>query len=591
MAKKRILWQLFPTYLLITLAAILAVGWFSLDSLRDFYYDRTAEDLKTRAWLVEHQVLKASPSLDSNILTQLSKELGDKTDTRITIIDLSGKVLGDSHEDPLRMSNHSDRPEFQAAMQKELGMSTRFSDTLGDRMMYLAVPLIYEDKKIGVVRTSIPVTFIDHALRAIEVKIASAGLVIGLLVAGISLMVSRRISRPIEIMKFAAEAISKGEWKGEISVQSDSIEISTLAEALNHMVAQLDKRIHTITDQRNEREAVLSSMVEGVLAVDAQEHLISMNHAAAKLIGINPKQAEGRPVHEVVRNPTLLSFVRQTLKGSENAETDLAIGNENEKYLQAHGAVLQDGQGQAVGAVIVLNDITRIRRLETVRRDFVANVSHELKTPITLIKGFVETLQQGALQNKEEAQRFLKIMARQVDRLNAIIEDLLSLSRLEQNSESSEMILEDTELKTLLESVIRDCELKTPDRSSAIHLSCDENIQAPVNPPLLIQAVINLVDNALKYSDSGKSVEVKVSQNTSEILIEVLDYGCGIDSEHLPRLFERFYRVDEARSRKLGGTGLGLAIVKHIAQAHHGRVSAHSTLGKGSRFYIHLPIR
>ena len=171
MAKKRILWQLFPTYLLITFAAIFAVGWFSLDSLRDFYYDRTAEDLKNRAWLVEHQVVKASPTLDSDILTQLSKELGDKTDTRITIINLSGKVLGDSHEDPLRMNNHSDRPEFQTAMQKELGMSIRFSDTLEERMMYLAVPLIYQNKKIGVVRTSIPVTFIDHALRAIEVKI------------------------------------------------------------------------------------------------------------------------------------------------------------------------------------------------------------------------------------------------------------------------------------------------------------------------------------------------------------------------------------------------------------------------------------
>ncbi|MBT3923840.1 MAG: HAMP domain-containing protein [Nitrospina sp.] len=591
MVKKRILWQLFPTYLLITLTAILAVGWFSVNSLRDFYYDRTAEDLKNRAWLVEHQVLKTSPSLESDLLNKLSHELGNKTDTRITIIDLSGKVLGDSHEDPSRMNNHSDRPEFIFAMKGEFGTSIRFSNTLEERMMYIAVPLIYENSIKGVVRTSIPVTFIDHALRSIEVKIASASLLVSLLVAGISLMVSRRISRPIEKMKSAAESISKGDWSDEISVQSDSLEISALADALNQMVTQLDKRIHTITAQRNEREAVLSSMVEGVLAVDAEEKLISMNHAAAKLIGVDPKQAEGRSVQEVVRNPTLLKFVQQTLQGRENAETDLAIGNENEKYLQAHGAVLHDSLGEAVGAVIVLNDITRIRRLETVRRDFVANVSHELKTPITLIKGFVETLQQGALQNKEEAERFLQIMAKQVDRLNAIIEDLLTLSRLEQNSENSEMAFENTGLKNLLESVIRDCEWKASDNSASIHLICDEDLLAPVNPPLMSQAVINLVDNALKYSGPDKQIEIKVSKNKTEVIIEVMDHGCGIDSAHLPRLFERFYRVDEARSRKLGGTGLGLAIVKHIAQAHGGKVSAQSRLGKGSQFSIHLPIR
>ena len=588
MAKKRILWQLFPTYLLITFTAIFTVGWYALDSLRDFYYDRTAEDLKTRAWLVEHDVLKTSPSLDSKLLNKLSRELGGKTNSRITIIDPSGHVLGDSHEDPSRMNNHSDRPEFKPALKGGIGTSIRFSNTLEERMMYLAVPLIYEGKIKGVVRTSIPITFIDHALRSVEIKIASVGLIVGLLAAGISLMVSRRISRPLEKMKSVAESISRGERNEELSIQSDSIEICALADAFNQMVSQLDKRIRTITVQRNEREAVLSSMVEGVLAVDAQELLLSMNHAAARLIGVDPGQAEGRPIQEVIRNPALLKFVSHTLKGRKNAETDLAIGNE--KYLQAHGAVLQDSQGQAVGAVIVLNDITRIRRLETIRRDFVANVSHELKTPITLVKGFVETLLQGALGNRDEAERFLKIIEKQINRLDAIIEDLLSLSRLEQNSDGSEIILGKTRVKDILESVIQDCELKASDKNSTLHLNCEEDLWAQVNPALLSQAVINLVDNALKYSEPNNRVEIEVSKNTSEVVIGVQDWGCGIDSNHLPRLFERFYRVDEARSRKVGGTGLGLAIVKHIAQAHRGQVSVDSTPGKGSRFSIHLPI-
>ncbi len=590
MAKKRILWQLFPTYLLITFTAIFAVGGYALNSLRDFYYDRTEADLMARARLVEIQVWNSSPSLAPQKLRALSRELGKATDTRITIIDIAGRVLGDSHEDPLRMSDHSDRPEFKPALEGGVGTSIRFSNTLGERMMYLAIPLNFEGNIKGVIRASIPVTFIDRELRSIEIKIAIAGLIVAFFAAGISLLVSRRISRPIEKMRSVAESISRGELGEKLSVESDSIEISALADSLNKMVAQLDERIRTITDQRNESEAVLSSMVEGVLAVDSQERFLSMNLAASKLIGIDLEEAEGRPIHEVVRNPDLLKFVSQTIKGSENAETNLAIGGENEKYLQAHGAILHDSHGNAVGAVIVLNDITRIRRLETIRRDFVANVSHELKTPITLIKGFVETLLEGAMNNPEEAERFLKIISGHADRMNSIIEDLLSLSRLELDPGQSKVVLEEMGIKNVLESAIRDCEVKASKVNSSIHLICDEDIRVPINPPLFSQAIINLLDNALKYSEPESNIEVKASKENSEVLIAVQDWGSGIDSIHLPRLFERFYRVDQARSRKLGGTGLGLAIVKHITQAHRGKVSVKSTLGKGSCFSIHLPI-
>lgn len=560
-----------------------------MNSLRDSYYDRTAEDLKTRAWLVEHQVAKKTFPFDSSSLNTLSRELGTKTNTRITFIDLSGKVLGDSHEDPARMDNHTDRPEFKTALQGDVGMALRFSNTLEEQMMYLAVPIIRDGTLSGVVRTSIPVTFIDRALRTVELEIGGVGLVVALLAAGISLMVSRRISRPLEQMKHAAEMIAEGKWKEPLPVTSDSVEISALSDALNKMAAQLEERISTITHQSNESEAVLSSMVEGVLAVDAGEKVIRLNKAAGKLLDIETDQAEGRPIEQVVRNSHLRNFIEQTLGGMENVETDLTIGNQNEICLQAHGAALTDIQGKSIGAVIVLNDVTRLRRLETVRRDFVANVSHELKTPITLIKGFLETLQQGALENREEAERFLNIMARQVERFNAIIEDLLSLSRLEQDSGKSEILMEQTSVHQILESVIRDCELKAIDKNTTIQLNCSNELVVLANPPLLSQAVLNLVDNALKYSEPGGQIEVEALATETKIVIEVQDWGCGIDSSHLPRLFERFYRVDRARSRQLGGTGLGLAIVKHIAQAHGGSVSVSSTLGEGSRFSIHLP--
>ena len=590
MAKKRIFWQLFPSYLLITFTALLTVGGYASNSLREFYYDRTAEDLKARAWLIERQIARKIPPFNPSSLNSLSRDLGTKTNTRITIIDLSGKVLGDSHEEPSRMDNHADRPEFRNALQGETGMALRFSNTLEEQMMYLAVPIIREDKLSGVARISIPITFIEQALRTIEFKIGGVGLAVALLAAGISLMVSRRISHPLEQMKHSAESIARGDWKKPLSVNSDSVEISALSNALNQMALQLEDRIKTITNQSNESEAVLSSMVEGVLAVDAAENIIRLNKAAGKLLEIKPDSAEGRPIHEVVRNSLLREFIERTLSGIENVETDLTIGNQNEIFLQAHGAVLKDMQEKSIGAVIVLNDVTRLRRLETVRKDFVANVSHELKTPITLIKGFVETLQQGALEKREEAERFLDIMSKQVERLNAIIEDLLSLSRLEQDSDKSAISMEKTKVIQILESAIRDCESKLLEKKISIQLNCSNELEVFANSPLLNQAVLNLVDNALKYSEQGEKITVEAFVTGTEIVIEVQDWGCGIGSEHLPRLFERFYRIDQARSRQMGGTGLGLAIVKHIVQEHGGSVSVNSTLGKGSRFSIHLPI-
>ena len=590
MAKKRIFWQLFPSYLLITFTALLTVGGYASNSLREFYYDRTAEDLKARAWMIERQVARKNFSFNPSSLNSLSRDLGIKTKTRITIIDLSGQVLGDSDEEPSRMDNHADRPEFITALQGETGMAVRFSNTLEEQMMYLAVPIIREDKLSGVARISIPITFIEQALRTIEFKIGGVGLAVALLAAGISLMVSRRISHPLEQMKHSAESIARGDWKKPLSVNSDSVEISALSNALNQMALQLEDRIKTITNQSNESEAVLSSMVEGVLAVDAAENIIRLNKAAGKLLEIKPDSAEGRPIHEVVRNSLLREFIERTLSGIENVETDLTIGNQNEIFLQAHGAVLKDMQEKSIGAVIVLNDVTRLRRLETVRKDFVANVSHELKTPITLIKGFVETLQQGALEKREEAERFLDIMSKQVERLNAIIEDLLSLSRLEQGSGKSAISMEKTKVLQILESAIRDCESKLLEKKISIQLNCSNELEVFANSPLLNQAVLNLVDNALKYSEQGEKITVEAFVTGTEIVIEVQDWGCGIGSEHLPRLFERFYRIDQARSRQMGGTGLGLAIVKHIVQEHGGSVSVNSTLGKGSRFSIHLPI-
>jgi len=588
MRRRRLLWQLYPSYLLITLFALLGVAWYATTSLRNFYYEHVQSELVARALLVKKDVQRLLETGDTQGVDALCKEMGKVSLTRITVVLPSGQVIGDSDEEPAKMDNHSDRPEVIEALSGRNGRSLRYSHTLGESMMYVAISMNTQGAIAGIIRTAIPVTAIDRALRTIYWHISLGGLAIAAVAAAMSLAISRRISRPIEEIKRGAERFAKGELGLKLPIY-DSQEIGGLAEAMNQMAAQLDDRIHAIVQQRNELEVVLSSMVEGVLAVDMDERLIKINRAAAQMIGVEAAAATGRSIQEIVRNPALQQFVARALRSREPVEGDIVASNGDERSLQAHGTILRDAQGTSIGALIVLNDVTRLRQLENMRREFVANVSHELKTPITSIKGFVETLLHGAMANPEDAQRFLGIIARHAERLNAIIEDLLSLSRIEQEGERREIALETGAVKDVLTAAIQSCRISADAKNIRIELACDDAVRARLNATLLEQAVVNLLDNAIKYSEPGSAIQIEAARTDGDVAISVCDHGCGIRREHIPRLFERFYRVDKARSRKLGGTGLGLAIVKHVVQAHNGQVSVQSTPGQGSTFTIRLP--
>jgi two-component system phosphate regulon sensor histidine kinase PhoR len=330
-------------------------------------------------------------------------------------------------------------------------------------------------------------------------------------------------------------------------------------------------------------------MREGVLAVDSDERILTFNQAAGSFLGIDLSSAKGHAIQEVIRNADIQRFLSGVLTGKGPAEGEIVLHGTDNKFLQLSGTLLHDIGGKKIGALVVLNDITRMRKLENMRREFVANVSHELKTPITSIKGYVETLQEGALGDKENVQKFLDIVLKQSDHLNAIVDDLLSLSRIEQDAEKGEIQLTEENLRHIIDATTVDYELKARERNIKVIVNCSEEIMVKANSRLLEQAIGNLLDNAIKYSEPGKAVEVEATSNLDEIVIRVSDHGNGIAPEHLPRLFERFYRVDKGRSRELGGTGLGLAIVKHITQAHGGSVTVESTLGTGSIFTLHLP--
>ncbi len=586
--RKRLLWQLFPSYLLITLISLFAASWYASKAMRHFFLEQTATDLKARAALLEKQIKGLLSPLRGESIDAICKEAGRLSGTRITVILPDGTVIGDSRETPRLMDNHAGRPEIITALAGQTGQSLRFSKTLMQRMLYVAVTIRDHQNIVAVLRTALPANAVETEIRSIQLKIALGGCIIALLAAGISWIISRRISHPIEQMKKSAAQFAEGDLNHRLPPPATE-EMAGLADAMNQMAVQLDDRIETIIRQRNQLETVLASMLEGVIAIDSEERIVSINRAAAKLFENDPDNCQNKSIQEVIRSPTLQQFIRHALTNTHPTEEDITVYQNEERVIDVKSSPLLDAAHQQTGTLVVFNDVTQLRRLENMRRDFVANVSHEIKTPLTAIKGFVETLQQGKVDQAEEYERFLGIIQKHVDRLNSIIEDLMALSRIEQEDESKTISFQQVKIEDIFQAALQMCRTKAEEKKIRIDLDCEKDTTAVFDPTLIEQAVVNLLDNAIKYSEPQSTVLLKSHHQNSEVIIRVQDHGIGIAQKHLPRLFERFYRVDKARSRSLGGTGLGLAIVKHIAQAHGGHVTVESKLGEGSRFSIHLP--
>jgi two-component system phosphate regulon sensor histidine kinase PhoR len=587
MPKRSLLWHLLPSYGLVTLAAVLGIGWVALRQFEVSYLDATRVDLQARADFLNQQLGPEIPD-DRADFARLCRRYDLGSGIRITLLLANGKVDSDSRNRPEELENQLSRPEIHQTLAGGVHDAVRYNPGLDQRVIYLAVPVLRNDRLFGVLYLSMPLAALDQALWQMQAWVLVVGVALALLTAPLAWWALRAIVQPLDQIRQAVQRLAAGTWNARVVVP-DPRELAELAESFNRMADQLQRRIGSLAQQNIEQNAVLTSMAEGVLAVDSQERIISSNVASGRLLGFDQVQAQGRRLQEVVRNADLSRFISRALAGQDSIEADILLHGDRERVMQARGSALHDLEGRPIGAVIVLNDITDFRRLEDIRRDFVANVSHELKTPVTSIKGFVETLLDGAMRDPSDAERFLRIIAKQADRLHAIIEDLLSLSKIEQSEDAQDIVLEIAPLSDLLESALHTCQAAAQERDIQVTLECDGPLPAKINPLLLEQAVVNLLDNAIKYSEPGRQVHVTASEQAGEVTIRVADRGCGIASEHLSRVFERFYRVDRARSRKLGGTGLGLSIVKHIAQVHHGHVSVESTLGIGSTFTIHLP--
>jgi len=567
-------------------------SWIAAETFTKFYYSETVQNLEIKTRLVLQEVTPRLSQKDFSGLEEFCQALGKTAAARITLILPNGQVIADSEETPARMENHADRPEVIGALAGGTNTSERYSYTLRQNMLYLAKPYPGPPpaKVILVIRLAIPTTAMSRSLHHLYWRF---GLFTGLVLlagAACGLWMAQKISRPLEAMRLQAARFAQGEFAQKIP-SSDLDEISGLAESLNRMAQQWHERIQAHIHKQQEQEAILTSMEEGVVAVDRTEHILNINQAALKFLHIGNPAVLGRTLAEVVRNSRLQEILTQTLAGSTTVKSDLVVPGDPELFLMVHASVLRNAQGQDLGAVLVLNDLTPLRRLENIRREFVANVSHELKTPVTSIQGFVETLLEGALKKPDEAKRFLQIIEKQSRRLHTIIEDLLSLSRIEQEAEKGSVTLSLGLLRPVLTSAISMCQPAADAKKIKLELNCPENLKVEMNDRLLEQAVVNFLNNAIAYSEAKTKVLVEGNETAGEVTIRVRDQGVGIAPEHLPRLFERFYRVDKSRSRDAGGSGLGLAIVKHIIQAHGGKVGVESTPGQGSVFFFTLPRR
>jgi len=589
--RPKLLWQLYGSALLMILLSVGCVAVLSFGLFQRLELQTTVDQLKDQALLVEALIAEKLASKDSSWIEELCKRVGVSSSVRITVMLPSGEVLGDSVESLERMQERvrerSTSPEVKAAAAGEVGVDLRRSVSLDRTLLFVAVPVKRDSQVIGMVRASAPFT------EPAQLFPGTYGWVVLTLVAIVmisglwALSAARKIGKPIAGLQDAVARFAAGDLQYRLDV-SGVHEVAQLGHKLNDMAFQLHEKLSAVTRERNELEALLSSMVEAVLVLDTKERLVRMNKSAEVLFGLHGGKLLGRNFLEVIRHTDVHEFVKKSLASDVPVESEIRLIGDPDRVLRGHGTMLLDAENHRIGALVVLHDITRIKTLEQIRKDFVANVSHELRTPVTSIKGYLETLKEGALNDPENAGRFLDTIIRHTDRLSVIIDDLLSLSRIEKEVDRGDVKLAAGSVCAVLEAAVKICTQRAEAKNVLVTVECDSELTAKINPNLLEQALVNLLDNAINYSDAGSSVLLTATPSDGEIVIKVVDHGCGIPKESLQRIFERFYRVDKGRSRGKGGSGLGLSIVKHIAIAHQGRVEVKSSPGVGSTFSIHL---
>jgi two-component system phosphate regulon sensor histidine kinase PhoR len=574
-------WRLLATGSALVLLTALAIGWLVERQAAHSVAERQWDELEDACALLVQFAQQALERGDATVQAD-ARRIGAATGLRVTVVRSGGEVLADSAlEDPELMENHGQRPEIVAALSAPTGRAQRTSRTVGYEARFVARALQRDGRPLGFVRVSLPVEHGGLAARTPLLVGAGVGLVLALLCA---VHLARRTTTPIQEMTRVAEELRAGRYEGRAVTAPG--EVGLLADTLDRLGAEVTERIARISAEDAQLRAMFAGMVEGVIAVDEEDRIRFCNQAARRMLVLPQVKLDGQKLWELVRVAGLQELLDEERKKGALSHAELGIGPEGRRRVLAAHAGAFEGGGRS-GLVIVLHDITEVRRLEQIRRDFVANVSHELKTPLTSIKGFVETLLSGALHETQKAEQFLRRIDVNVERLHYLVSDLLSLARIE--SQGAEVALAPVDWRVVLRDVLR--RHKHAAELKGLALSADEHSLVVMgDTEAMTQVLDNLVDNALQYTPAPGRVHVRLEARDGVGCLSVEDTGVGIPKEDLERVFERFYRVDKARSRAVGGTGLGLSIVKHLVLAMHGQVTVESELGRGSRFKVQIPL-
>jgi two-component system, OmpR family, phosphate regulon sensor histidine kinase PhoR len=591
--RARLFWKLGLTYGVLLLVVLLAVQLSSARVIRSQAI-RSAND--QLASLLSLALVNPPQSDDPSELRNWTA-WASRSGARVTVIDNTGRVLADSEADADKMENHADRPEVQQAFARGTGQAARRSATLDRELVYRAQRYDRAGSSPIVIRLALPVSQTDLSLVELRQRQLVATLVVLLIGALVSFAFARMFAARVQRLQRFSQRIAEGDFRPLLR-EGPRDELSDLADSLNVTAARMDGEIRLLSGERNRSSAILRSMVEGVAVIDAEERLVFYNRAFSEILNVDPASAEGRPLIEVVRNSELVGLIRRALRGDEGLQSDITMGITQTQSFSITAApvkaldVSASGrapEGKPSGAVVVLHDVTELRRLERVRQDFVANVSHEFKTPLTAIQGFAETLLAGALDDPENNRRFLEIIRNHAMRLARLTNDLLKLARIEAGK--MELEFSSVGLLELIEACTETTLLKANRKEITLEITVPPQLPAVRGDAALLRDVLqNLLDNAIQYTPPRGHISVVASAGPREAVITVADTGIGIPLADSERIFERFYRVDAARSREAGGTGLGLSIAKHIVEAHGGKLWVESTVGQGSKFFFSLPL-
>lgn len=583
------LWvRISSAFFLLLLGVLIAVGFFLANLMKQVYEDTTRNQLLEHAHLLI-KALEISDFYDNpEVLQEKIGQLPDSVQIRITIIDREGNVLADSNSDPKQMDNHRNRPEVKAVLNegKPHGEAIHYSDTLGMNMMYVTAPFYDGKERIGVVRTAIALNMIDSMKKQLWVSlfmIIGIALVISWLV---SMSIAKGFTRPIEKIAEVARRLTNKDYESRVDVDTSG-EIGQLSAAINVLAASLQKQMKDIQEHQQQLTSILANMVSGVMLVDELGRIRLVNPAMERLLGQSEEELADQLHTRIHEQFHLSEYIIRCLETMEHQHEELAVRHPEERIFDAHFAPFFSEDHRLKGVIVVLHEITDIRRLERIRSEFVANVSHELKTPVTSLKGFAETLLDGAAEDKAVRDSFLKIIYDESDRLYRLIQDILHLSKIEQHL--LPLKIEEVDIAGLVYDSVEMLQEEITEKAIKLSLPGQTNVIIEGEKDRIQQIILNLVSNAITYTPKHGKISIKVLEHDDTIDLIVSDTGIGIPKKDLPRIFERFYRVDKARSRNSGGTGLGLAIVKHLVESHHGQIKVDSIEGVGSTFIVTLP--